>query len=124
MRKVNMAKMEAEQRLNTIIGPGSRVEGDLDVQGGLRVDGTVEGKITATGPLTVGKEGIIKAPSISTSSSTIGGNVEGDILSPEKIRMEPSARVNGNIVTKVLIIEEGAIFSGKSNLPEKNETKP
>lgn len=118
-----MAKMESEQRLNTIIGPGSRFVGDLDVQGGLRVDGSIQGKITATGPLTVGQEGTIKAPSINASSSTIGGNIEGDILSPERIRLEPSARIRGNIVTKVLIIEEGAIFVGKSDLPDDSPNK-
>ncbi len=111
-----MTKVESEQRLNTIIGPGSKIIGDIEVQGGLRVDGTVEGKIVAAGPLTVGREGSIKAPSISASSATIGGAVEGDITAMERIRLEPSAVIEGNMATKVLIVEEGAIFTGNSDM--------
>ncbi|HHS49667.1 MAG TPA: polymer-forming cytoskeletal protein [candidate division Zixibacteria bacterium] len=118
-----MPKPEAEQKLNTIIGPASRIAGDIEVQGGLRVDGTVEGKIVATGPLTVGQEGSIVAPSVTASSATIGGSVEGDIEAPERIRLEPSARVIGNIITRVLIIEEGAVFAGKSDNPELSKGK-
>ena len=112
-----MAKTETAQKLNTIIGPESVVAGDLNVQGGLRIDGTVDGNIVATGPLTVGREGIIRAQSISASSATIGGSIEGDIAAPEKIHLEPSARIKGNMITKILIVEEGAIFTGSSDMP-------
>lgn len=102
-------------RLNTIIGPGSRIKGDISVQGGLRVDGAVEGKVISTGQLIVGKEGVIKAPTIEASSANIGGTIEGDITAHDRARLEPTARVTGNLVTSVLIIEEGAIFRGNSD---------
>lgn len=103
-------------RLNTIIGPASNIVGDLNIQGGLRVDGSVTGKIIAKGPLTVGHEGRITAPSIEATNATIGGFVDGDVLAPERIRLERTARVNGNLKTKILIIEEGAIFNGNTDM--------
>ncbi len=117
-----MAKTETDQKLNTIIGQGSIVSGDMDVQGGLRIDGRVDGKIAATGPLTVGREGIIHAPSVSASSATIGGSIEGNITAPEGIHLEPSARIKGNMITKLLIIEEGAIFTGSSDMTTDNDS--
>jgi cytoskeletal protein CcmA (bactofilin family) len=116
-----MAKMNgntSDRVLNTIIGPGCQIKGDLSLDGGLRIDGTVEGNVKAGGPMTVGSEGKIIAPKIDVRSATIGGYVEGDITAPEKLHLEPSAHIVGNIITKVLVIEEGAKFQGNSKIPE------
>ena len=104
-----------DKGLNTIIGPGCVIRGDITVEGGLRIDGSVTGKIVARGPLTVGREGNIVAPTVEVSSATIGGYIEGNITAPERIHLEPSARIKGNLVTGVLVIEEGARFVGQSN---------
>ncbi len=103
--------------LNTIIGPGCNIEGDISLDGGLRIDGTVKGAIKAGGPLTVGSEARITAPTIDVLSATIGGYVQGDINAPEKLHLESSAHIVGNIVTQVLVIDEGAKFEGKSSIP-------
>lgn len=108
----------SDRVLNTIIGPGCELTGDISLDGGLRVDGSVKGNIRAGGPLTVGSDGKIVAPKVEVRSATIGGYVEGDISSPEKLHLEPSAHIVGNIITKVLIIEEGARFEGNSSLPD------
>lgn len=108
-----------DQRLNTIIGPGSDFVGELSVQGGIRIDGNIEGKVAATGPLTVGQQAKIVAPSVEASSATIGGSIEGDIVVKDRIRLETTARVKGNMSAKVLIIEEGARFIGNMDMPSE-----
>jgi len=115
-----MAKANGNQSdrvLNTIIGPGCEITGDISLDGGLRVDGLVKGNVKAGGPLTVGNEGKLISPKVDVRSATIGGYVQGDITAPEKLHLEPSAHIVGNIITKVLIIEEGARFEGNSKLP-------
>jgi len=116
MAKTNGSPVD--KGLNTIVGPGCEIRGDIDLDGGLRIDGKVMGKIIATGPLTVGGEGKIEAPTVDVRSATIGGSVEGDITAPDKVHLEPSAIIKGNIITNVLVIEEGARFVGNSNMPD------
>ena len=61
---------KTDTKLNTIIGTGSSIEGDITVEGGLRIDGSVNGnRIVAKGPLTIGREGSIKAPIIEAAFS-------------------------------------------------------
>ncbi len=119
------AKIEnqkGENKLNTIIGPGCEIVGDIKTQGGLRIDGAVTGKIVASGSLTIGQEGVLKTPSIEVASATIGGKVNGDITAPEMVRLEPTARVKGNLITQVLIVEQGAVFTGNSDMSLKEES--
>jgi cytoskeletal protein CcmA (bactofilin family) len=121
MFSVKEEPVKVDLRLQTIIGPGTQVNGDIEVQGGLRVDGSVTGKVVSSGPLTVGQEGRIKAPSVEAVSATIGGFLDGDITAPERIRLERTARVNSNMVTRILIIEEGAVFNGSSDMSNKTQ---
>jgi len=110
-----------DTKLNTIIGPGSHIKGDIEVQGGIRIDGSVEGNINATGPITVGRDGKIITPSITATSATVGGTIKGDISAKERIRLEPTANVEGNLITELLIVEEGAVFTGNSNMTEEKK---
>jgi len=102
--------------LNTIIGPGTIFKGDIQVAGGLRIDGRIEGNVSAKGPLTVGEDAQIIAPKVDVTSAVIGGKIEGDIIAPDMIKLEQTANIVGNIETSLLIIEEGAQFTGKSDM--------
>lgn len=101
--------------MNTIIGKDSVIEGTIEVQGGLRVDGVVKGRISASASLAVGDTGKVEADLASTEV-LIGGKVIGNILAKEKIELQSKAEVEGDITTKNLIIEEGAVFHGKCNM--------
>ncbi len=103
--------------LDTIIGKGSVIEGSLQVEGEIRIDGTVKGKISSTGSLTVGNGGIIEAD-LDTKVAVIGGNVTGNILASDKIELQSKAVVEGEITTKNLTVEEGAVFQGKCNMKD------
>jgi len=110
-------KNKGEAGLNTIIGKGSVIEGTLEVEGEIRVDGTVKGKISSTETLTVGNGGVIEAD-LDTKVAVIGGNVTGNVVATEKIELQSKAVVEGEITTKNLIVEEGAIFQGKCNMKD------
>jgi cytoskeletal protein CcmA (bactofilin family) len=106
---------KGEGGLNTIIGKDSKIEGVLEVDGGLRVDGTVKGKISATDTLSVGDSGVIEAE-VNVKTAVIGGKVMGNILALERIELQAKAVVEGDIRTKNLIVEEGAVFHGSCNM--------
>lgn len=108
-------KLKGEGGLNTIIGKDSVIEGNIQVEGGLRIDGVVKGKISATETLTVGDEGKIEAE-VSAGIAVIGGRVVGNIFAQEKLELQSKAVVEGDITTKNLIVEEGAVFHGNCKM--------
>jgi cytoskeletal protein CcmA (bactofilin family) len=115
---------KGEGGLNTIIGKDSIIEGAIEVQGGLRVDGIVRGRISAAESLMVGDSGTIEADS-TVRIAVIGGKVVGNILAQDKIELQSTAVVEGDITTKNLIVEEGAIFHGRCNMKNSSsETVP
>jgi cytoskeletal protein CcmA (bactofilin family) len=101
--------------LNTIIGKDSVIEGTIEVQGGLRVDGVVRGRISASDSLAVGDSGRVEAD-LASSMVVVGGKVSGNILAKDKVELQSKAEVEGDITTKNLIIEEGAVFHGRCNM--------
>jgi len=110
--------------LNTIIGKDSIIEGTVEIQGGLRVDGIVRGRISATESLAVGDSGRIEADLV-VKVAVIGGKVMGNIFAQDKIELQSESVVEGDITTRNLIVEEGAIFHGRCNMKDtSSETLP
>lgn len=113
--------------LNTILGKGSVVKGDLIVQHSMRVDGTVKGTIEADGFLVVGKEGIVEGE-IKVGNIVVGGTVKGNINASSKVLLEAKSVFRGDMLTSKLVIEEGAIFEGNCSMngdfePNKKKDK-
>ena len=102
----------------TIIGAGVILEGKLSSNGNIRVDGAINGDITANGSVTVGETGEITGE-IKAEVISIGGRVTGSINSKEKAVLESKAVLKGDIITKILVVEAGAIFDGSSKMSDK-----
>ena len=105
----------------TIIGAGVVLEGKLSSNGNIRVDGAINGDITANGNVTVGETGEITGE-IKAEVISIGGKVTGSINSKEKAVLESKAVLKGDIVTKILVVEAGAIFDGSSKMSDKENS--
>ncbi len=99
----------------TIISNGVKIEGKVTSTGSIRVDGTLQGDLNAKGNVSVGEQGKIKGEVIA-NIVTIGGNVVGTVNAKEKLVLETKCVLNGDVITKVLVIEAGAKFDGKSNM--------
>jgi len=106
--------------LNTIIGKGSTIKGDLIVQHSMRVDGSVKGTIEANGFLVVGKGGDVDGE-ITVANLVIGGKVKGNINASGKVILESSSSFHGDMRTSKLVIEEGAVFEGKCFMGETSK---
>jgi cytoskeletal protein CcmA (bactofilin family) len=105
-----------QKEIKTLLGTGTRVVGHLSFEGGLHVDGSVEGNIIAP-------PGVDAAVSIS-STGTVEGNVEapevvlngtvnGDVFASERVELGPTARVVGNVVYNLIEMAIGAEVNGK-----------
>lgn len=105
----------------TIISAGVSVEGKLNSNGNVRIDGEVKGDITATGNVTVGENGEVNGE-IKASVVTVGGKVLGTVHAKEKLVLESKAVSKGDLITKILVIEAGAKFEGNSSMGGTLET--
>ena len=118
-----MAKDDASTAINSILGTGSVFDGNLRVEGGLRVDGKVEGEVEVTGTLTVGHEGFIKGQ-VSVAHGIIGGTVSGTIRADKQLELQNGSKVEGDIYTRSLVIEEGVFFEGRCSMRNAETQSP
>jgi len=97
----------------TIISEGVKLDGKLISKGNVRIDGNINGDIQAAGNITVGEHGEITGE-IKAQVIIIGGKIAGTVVANEKIVLQSSSNLKGDLITKILVVEEGAIFDGKS----------
>jgi len=93
------------------LGQGSRIEGKLSFEGSGRIDGQVEGEITAKDTVIVGDSAVIAAQ-IQANTIIVHGRVQGDITARKRVELRAPARLTGNLVTPSLVIHEGVVFEG------------
>ena len=99
----------------TIISNGVKLEGKITSGGSIRVDGTIQGDVVTQGNVTVGEHGDVNGK-INAGVIAIGGKVVGSVNAKEKLVLEAKANLKGDIFTKILVVEAGAKFDGKSNM--------
>jgi cytoskeletal protein CcmA (bactofilin family) len=114
-------RMNGDSEEITIISHGVKVEGKVSSNGSIRLDGTIQGDIDCQGNITIGESGEVFGK-VNGQSITIGGKVEGIINAKEKLMLEAKANLKGDVFTKILVVEAGARFDGKSNMGESRAT--
>ncbi len=108
--------------INTIIGKNATIEGKLEVQGHLRIDGLVKGQIKCNETTTIGPEGKVEAD-IETRLAVISGEVTGNISAEERLELQAKSVVRGDIKTKSLVVEQGALFHGSCLMRDNHQPK-
>jgi len=109
---------ESSSNEMNFIGKGTYVEGQIVAEGNLRISGRVKGKVVTKDLLTVSPSGEIDGE-VEAKDAVVGGTIKGKIKVMQKLELEAKAKVHGDIDTRVLIIDEGAIFHGNSVMGEK-----
>jgi cytoskeletal protein CcmA (bactofilin family) len=111
-----LARDIKEGTLSGFVGGGTDVTGEANFKAMMRVDGHFSGRITSSsGTLIVGANGTVDA-NIEVAVAVIHGNINGDIIATQRLELGRAAKVNGNIQTPSLIIEQGAIFEGSCKM--------
>lgn len=117
-----MAKAtQAVQQVFTIIGQGTKVTGNMNVEGDTRIDGELEGTIYCSGRLIIGMHGKVTGTIICTNFEVLG-TVDGTITVKDKTILREKSTLVGDIATSILSIEPTAIFNGTCDMSGKSKT--
>lgn len=101
--------------IDTLIGAGTTVTGDVNFQGGLHLEGRVEGNVNgtaATARFDLSEAGSVVGE-IHVSVAVINGSIEGDLHATERLVLGQKARVDGNVFYHVLEMAGGAQVNGQ-----------
>lgn len=112
--------MNGKGEMGTIIGKGTKIDGTINIEGPTRIDGTVTGKVISNDSVTIGSTGTVKAAEIKARIIIVGGKVEGNLIADEKVELQSKCEVIGDISSKSLLVEHGAIFHGNSKMKESS----
>ena len=108
--------------LNSMLGQGCKIKGDIELQGTIRIDGQFEGSISCPDTLIIGKSGIVKAE-VKVKNAVIGGKLIGNIAAANKIELQSGSHVEGDIQTARLVIDEGVFFEGNCKMGTSSGSK-
>lgn len=107
-----------------VIGPKTVVKGDLTGDEDVLVEGSVEGTIRISRDLRVGPGGKLKA-TVHAQSVVVAGELIGDCHAQQRVHVEATGRLTGNIRAPRVVIVEGATFKGNSDMsPNRGEGRP
>ena len=102
----------------SILGSGSHFTGTVKVKGTLRVEGEFDGEVECQETLEVGRTGIVRA-NLKVRDAVIAGKVFGNVSASSRIELQGGSHLEGDIVTKRLVIDEGVFFEGNCKMGEK-----
>ena len=105
-----------QNSIDSLIGAGTRVEGNVVFSGGLRVDGEVRGNISSEngqeGTLVISEMASVEG-AISVAHVVINGTVIGPVFASESLELLPAARVTGDVEYHQIEIQQGAVIQGR-----------
>jgi cytoskeletal protein CcmA (bactofilin family) len=101
--------------LTAFLGKGSHVTGTLVFDGPSRIEGHVEGEVSAKDTLTVAESAVVNAR-LTGTVIVIHGTITGDVVAQQRIEIRAPGKVTGDVTTPSLVINEGAIFEGRCSM--------
>ena len=102
--------------VDTLVGANTRINGDLNFEGGCHVDGTIKGNVSAdtdsNSALSVSEEGNVEG-GVTVPYVVLHGIVRGDVFATKRVELGPTARVIGNVYYNLIEMAIGAEINGK-----------
>lgn len=105
------------ERVTSVLGPGINWTGDLSGSGGIRVEGTFEGKVSLRGLLVIGETGRLTCENVVANTVIVAGAVRGNIIA-EKLEIRSTGRVWGDVIVVALSTEEGSFLRGQIQMED------
>lgn len=108
-----------------LVGDGTVFEGTIRAKSDVRASGRIVGKLEVEGKAIIAQSGAIEGEVIATNAD-IAGSVQGEVHVEELLVLKSTARVDGNIRTDRLVVEEGAVFTGECQMgaPARSSSSP
>lgn len=111
-----MKTSKPQNRIDSLIGAGTEIEGDISFSGGLRVDGHIRGSVVGNGEqpstLVISEQAKIEGE-IRVSHVVVNGTVVGPVHAREYLELQAKSRVTGDVYYKTIEIHLGAVVEGK-----------
>ncbi len=101
--------------LVNLIGAGTKIQGEVNSAGDIRIDGKVSGVISSSAKIVVGPTGNIDGDVV-CQNADISGHIEGKIVVSELLYLKSTAHIEGEITTAKIVVEAGAKFNGTCNM--------
>ena len=105
-----------QKRIDSLIGAGTVVSGDVTFTGGLRIDGRVQGNVLAANgepsTLVLSEQAKVDGE-VRVSHMVINGTVNGPLIANDYLELQPKARVVGDVTYKTLEMHVGAVIQGR-----------
>jgi cytoskeletal protein CcmA (bactofilin family) len=117
-----------DNRIDTLVGADTRIEGDLHFGGGLRVDGAIRGNVSeqngSPSTLIISEHGRIEG-AVTAAKIVLNGKVNGTVKSSHFVELQTKSRITGDLYYKSLEMHTGAVIEGKlvyigDELPEES----
>jgi cytoskeletal protein CcmA (bactofilin family) len=109
-------KNPMENRIDTLVGPNTRVNGDLSFAGRCHIDGVVKGSVNADqdsdSALSIAEDGTVEG-GVRVPYVVLNGIVRGDVFANQRVELGPTARVIGNVYYNLIEMAIGAEINGK-----------
>jgi cytoskeletal protein CcmA (bactofilin family) len=109
-------KPTPQKRIDSLIGAGTVVRGDIVFDGGLRIDGQVTGNVSSaegkTATLVISEQARVEGK-VEVSHVVINGQVHGPVNAADYLELQPKARIVGDVAYKTLEMHVGAVIQGR-----------
>jgi len=108
----------------TTLGSGARLKGDLHCSGSVSIEGMVDGTVRSQGTVLLQESARVKGE-LSGARIVISGEIRGNVQAGERLEIQASGKLLGNITAPVIFIQEGAFFEGQCSMQaEKDKAAP
>jgi len=115
-------KDEEPKDFETIIGPAIKIEGDFNGKGNILVQGVINGSISTDNSIKVDNGAKINA-NLLADSAIIAGEINGNVTTKNKLDILSTCKITGDIESKIVYMEAGAIFNGKCAMQQEDKKK-
>lgn len=111
---------QKSEKISVLVGKGVVYDGSFEAEGAARIDGTVNGDVTVSGRLVLGREAVVKG-NITADSILLGGEVQGNVSVTDRADLLSTAKLQGDLAAGVLVIDRGAFFCGQCRMIESKK---
>ena len=119
-----MKKEKQTDTISTFLGHGTSIDGTLEFQGTIRLDGDVKGQvISQNGTLIIGDKAVVQAQ-VRVDTAIIRGEIKGIVEAKTRIEAYPPARIIGDIQAPQISVESGVVFNGSCSMEGPSKPKP
>ena len=108
-------KFDESSNSSSIIGKGTSVEGNLDTNGNISIEGEVKGNVVSKSKVALSPSAYVEGKVLAVNA-IIAGEIQGSVEISELLTLKPTAVIHGDIMTNKLIVEAGATFNGSCRM--------